>query len=328
LSQDQFQILYDGSDVRTGSMDVYDLAPALLSVGDLVRDANRVLNEDRAQVSLQVHSDFKRGSFEISLLLDQGIVEHAKTVLFGGAVIDAKTLVDIIFGHPVSLIAGTTAATGAVVGVIKLYKMLHGEKPALPSVIIEDKSTVLIQNINVESKTAQLYMNDSVRSNVDRLMRPLAKDGIDILEVYKGKELIERLEKSDIPDRVLESSRQSAASEVLTDIREALLKVVKANFEEGKWTFSDGTAKFNASINDQVFERKLDNREIGFYKGDVLRVRLKTVQALQPSGRFKTDYSIEEVIDHRPLPTQRRMEMKPPASEPPKLENGEKKQSS
>ena len=37
-------------------MDVYELAPSLLSVGDLVRDVNRYLNQERAAVSLQVKS--------------------------------------------------------------------------------------------------------------------------------------------------------------------------------------------------------------------------------------------------------------------------------
>lgn len=303
MSQDQFQLLYDGADVRTGSMDVYDLAPALLSVGDLVREANRLLNEDRAKVSLQVRSDFRRGSFEISLLLDQGVVDQAKTVLFGSAILDAQALVNLVFGHPISLTAATTAATGAVVGVVKLYKLLHGQKP----VRIEDRSTTLIQNFTVESKTAQLYMNDAVRADVDRLMHPLAKNGIDVLEVYKEKQLIERIEKKDVPARVLESDHRVAATDVLTDIREAKLRIVKANFEEGKWMFWDGEAKFNASLNDPVFQQKLDNREVGFFKGDVLRVKLKTVQTTLPSGKFKTEYSIEEVLDHTPQPTQPRL---------------------
>lgn len=37
MSTDRFQLVYDGPEVRQGSMDVYALAPALLSLGDLVR---------------------------------------------------------------------------------------------------------------------------------------------------------------------------------------------------------------------------------------------------------------------------------------------------
>jgi hypothetical protein len=105
---------------------------------------------------------------------------------------------------------------------------------------------------------------------------------------------------------VYESARESRTGEQITDTREALLKVTKANLDDkkGKWGFSDGTAKFGADVNDAAFQEKLDKREIGFYKGDVLRVVLKTVQTSQPSGTLKTKYSIEQVLEHRPLPTQ------------------------
>jgi hypothetical protein len=306
MSQDIFQLLYEGADVQQGSMDIYDLAPALLSVSDLVREVNRFLNAERATVSVQVRSDFRRGSFEISLILDQTFVEQAKQILFGDGVIEAKGLVELIFGHPGSLVTGVTAVTGAVMGIIKLYKLLHGQKPS-PGSVKFDKSTTIIQNISVEAKTAQLYLNDPIRYQIDRIVRPLGKDGIDAIEVRKDSEVIDRLEKSDIPRRVLQSAKEIASADVLSDTREALLKVIKVDFEEGAWRFSDGTAKFGARINDAVFQEKLDKREVGFYKGDVLRVRLETVQTLQPSGKLKTDYSIEEVLDHQPEPTQRRL---------------------
>ena len=194
-----------------------------------------------------MRSDFQRGSFEVSLLLDQGIVEQAKQVLFGTGVIDAKGLVDLLFGHPGSLAAGTTLATTAIMGVIKVYKRLKGEKPAPAAIRIEDNSTTLIQNIHVESKTAQLYLNDAIRYQVDRVLRPLAKQGIDTLEVRKDNDVIDRLEKSDIPDRVYELSRESIAADVLSDTREALLRVIKVDFEKGTWRFSDGTARFGAT---------------------------------------------------------------------------------
>jgi hypothetical protein len=260
-------------------------------------------------------------------MLDQGIIEQAKQVLFGGAVIDAKGLVDLIFGHPeVSLVAGITSATVAITGVVKLYKLLKGQKPKQDSVRIEDNSVTIIQDIHVEAKTAQLYMNDAIRERIDRVVRPLAKEGIDTLEVRKGKELIERIQKSEVPERVYESSREGRTAEVLSDTREALLKVIKVNFAEkkGRWTFSDGTAQFGADVNDAAFQWKLDNREIGFYKGDVLRVMLKTIQTAQPSGTFKTKYSIEQVLEHRPLPTQRQLEHPGPQSEPTGTEKDEK----
>ena len=318
MSQDRFQLVYDGDDVRQGSMDVYDLAPALLSVGDLVRETNRFLNQDRANVSVQVRSDFQRGSFEIFLAVDQNIIEQARQALFGGNLVDAQGLINLIFGHPVSVLGGTTAATAALMGVIKLYKMLKGQKPRPVEILIQDNSTTIIQDIKVNSETAQLYLNDAIRSRVDRVVQPITKQGIDSLEVRKGKEVIDRIEKPDVPDHVYKASRESRTSEVLSDTREALLKVTKANFEKGKWGFSDGTAKFGADVNDADFQRKLDNREIGFYKGDVLRVLLKTTQTAQPTGNFRTQYTIERVLEHRALAIQSEMTLPLSKTLPPK----------
>ena len=92
MSIADFQIAYDGEAVRAGSMDVRDLAPALLAVGDLVSQANVILNGDRATASVRVESDFKRSSFEISLLLHQSLIDQARG-LFKHTVVDADTLV-------------------------------------------------------------------------------------------------------------------------------------------------------------------------------------------------------------------------------------------
>jgi hypothetical protein len=91
------------------------------------------------------------------------------------------------------------------------------------------------------------------------------------------------------------------ANENLTAIsntRPVLLRVTRANFEDGKWGFSDGNAKFNAIIKDAGFRDKLDSGQEGFYKGDVLRVELTTTQTVDASGNFKSEYRIDKVIEH------------------------------
>src|SRR5271166_583724 len=80
-----------------------------------------------------------------------------------------------------------------------------------------------------------------------------------------------------------------------------------ANFEEGKWRFSDGSAKFSASIADPIFQQKLDDRQEGFYKGDVLRVVLRTEQMEKPDGKIQTRHTIEEVLEHRQTGAQQRL---------------------
>ena len=97
-------------------------------------------------------------------------------------------------------------------------------------------------------------------------------------------------------------------TEALTSTREAYLRIVKLSFEPGQsWRFSDGTATFNAKMNDPEFQKRLEVREEGFYSGDRLHVRFKTIQT-NDRGRLKSVYSIEEVISHLPAPRQQHLQ--------------------
>jgi hypothetical protein len=306
MPAERFQFAYDGRELRNSAMDVYELGPALIAIGDLVRDTNRLLNGDRAAVDLRVDAGFKSGSFEIQLLLDHRILESARETLELFTAVDAKGLLNALFGavgeHRDKL------AEGVIVGLIALYKLLKGKKPKPGSVIIHDNhGTIIVENreIKVDARSAKLYMNDPIRADLDRVLLPVAKEGIDELKVFKDGVVLDEVNKSDLPERlsVSEDTRDSSA-QVLTSSREALVKVVTAGFEEGKWKFSDGSSKFTATIDDPVFQEKLDNRQEGFYKGDMLRVVLKSTQTEKTDGKIQTKHSVEEVLDHRQAPRQ------------------------
>src|SRR5437016_4159179 len=60
-------VVYDGDALVEGSMDVKDFAPALLALGEIVQEANRLFNGDRARIEVHVESEFERGSFGLKL---------------------------------------------------------------------------------------------------------------------------------------------------------------------------------------------------------------------------------------------------------------------
>src|SRR5262249_38676432 len=80
-SQVGAHIAYDGPAMKDRSMDVRDLAAALLALGDLLQGANRVVNGDKATLAVRVQADFTTGSFDIGLTLVQGVMSHLAGLL-------------------------------------------------------------------------------------------------------------------------------------------------------------------------------------------------------------------------------------------------------
>ena len=60
-------IRYDGPALSDRSMDVAELAPALLALSDLLKIANTYANGDRAGVKVKVNADLEQHCFELNL---------------------------------------------------------------------------------------------------------------------------------------------------------------------------------------------------------------------------------------------------------------------
>jgi hypothetical protein len=298
MAKETFQIAYDGEALASGAMNVYELAPALLSVGDLLKSANAILNGDSSSVSVLVESDFRKGSFEISLILDQSLIDQVKNLLPGHEVVGAAGLVGVIFGV-------AAKADKIISSFMAVWKLLKGEAPK--EIINNDSSglTIIVSGdgnkIQVEANAAKIYESVAARKSAEKILAPVGKRGISRFEARQGPDVLEHLEKSDLPERI--STGMEIESEInektTSSLREALVRVTKPNFEKGQWGFSDGSSKLSAKIEDKDFLNKVKNREVAFQSGDVLKVRLRTEQSVE-GGRIRTSNVIEEVLDDNP----------------------------
>ena len=118
MSHAEFTLTYDGPAVDAGTMDVRDLAPALLGVGQLIEAANRIVNGDTSVVKVRIRTT-NPGSFVILFDIDLTFIKAISDILAGPQGTAAANLVTYL-----------TAGFAAPVGAIKLVRWLKGRRPS------------------------------------------------------------------------------------------------------------------------------------------------------------------------------------------------------
>jgi hypothetical protein len=320
MSKTQFTIAYDGEALRDGTMDVRDLAPALLAVGQLFDAANSVLNGEAARVAVTVRATHP-GSFFIDLELAQSLARQIIGLLAGDEVTAAVHLKDLI-------IMGTAAGGG----LFWLIRRLRGKKPDRVERVDADTVRVIIgtESIVVPLKVLRLYQDIAVRAAAERVVyAPLQKPGIDTFKALQGPS-----QTLTITEAEAEAFKQPEVEEevLLEDTRRSAFSIVSLAFkEENKWRLHDGNNQISASITDEDFLRRVDNNEIAFAKGDVLICDVRVRQTQSPQG-LKTEYTVERVVEHKPAARQLALQIEEPRgpavpetlTEPPAPEAGNK----
>lgn len=289
MSHTTFQVVYDGHGLQDSTMDVTQLAPALLALGKVMEEANFSLNDSRAKVSLRVKASFQSGCFGIDFDVVQGLLDQTLTLFKDSPVSTAKDIVEYL---------GFICGSG--VGLIQLIKWLKGR--VIKEVILFDDGTVEVvvdgDSIKMELKTIELYRNFKLRQALEKAISdPLEKDGIDSVafttDATKGFFTIAKEES-----RWFKSPEQE--SQLLDENTTTInLQLVSVSFkDDNKWRFSDGSSPFFANILDQSFLNRVQQSEESFTAGDILRVKLKKKQWMIGDS-MKSEHEILEVLEHK-----------------------------
>jgi hypothetical protein len=281
-------VAYDGDALKDHLIDVRDLAPALLGLGQLFEEANRVLNGDRATVSVRVKAQ-REGSFAIYLDVFQTLGKQVEGFLVGNHVTAALALAQLL---------GMASGTGY--GLITFLKWLKKRKARLlPGA---SPGTVIVEidgdRFEVPEQVIKLSEDVGVRKALRRVLEPLLHKGIDKFEVREGPIPIEMVTTSDA--EFFEIPQAAEVADVLPERTwtQAYSLVTVTFKEDNKWRLSDGGATIGATMADNSFLSRVENRTESFLKGDVLVCEMKAIQVHRSDG-LHTEYEIVRVIEHR-----------------------------
>lgn len=294
-----FEIAYEGPAVDDGIMDVRELAPALLSLGNLIENSNLIVGSPDIKVKVVVRSSFKKGSFQVALELICNLAEQVRMFL------DLKNAE--LFSEKLLALIGFTSVTG--LSLITFIKWLKGRDIKSATVLENGNVRIELEGDNgkfdwveVDEKVIRLYRDRTARENLKGILTPLERGGINSFSIKKDKDTIERISKQEVSFYDVPEPSEEQQSNVFS--RKTFVNLIEVAFEEGlKWRLSDGENKFYATIVDENFLAQMENDKT-FAKGDVLEVELETTQTATQKGGIKNEHRVLKVINHLSKPRQ------------------------
>lgn len=291
MDMSTFRITYDGPALETSEMDVRELAPALLSIGDLLEAATTALYGDQIKPQVSVKGSFKTGSFGIDFNLATSLLSRVR---------------DIFAGDNAAAIANSLAILGALgfvskkvakPGLFAVLKWIKGRK--IERVETSEDSAVIYvdgDQLTIELSVLVLLRDVSVRNATSKVLEPLSRSGIDTFAAGTDSEIVETVTADEISWFVAPVPTDEL---LLDDVRKMAFSIVSLAFkEDNKWRLYDGAATIHATITDIEFLSKVDRNQIAFAKGDVLVCDVRVLQWQTTSGA-KTEYEVVRVIEHR-----------------------------
>lgn len=301
MRHENFRITYDGPALQSHEIDVRVLAPALLAVGDLLEHANRVVNDGRAKVSVNVKGSLKTGSVNIDFAVVQGFISGAVDFLTGKEVTAAAVLMGLL---------GLSVKDGFN-SVIKVIRWARGR--AIRRVETgESTAKIFIDEefIEVELEVLELIRDYELRRAMEAMLDPLEREGIDTFAVSSGTEVQEVISK----DQAVWFRSPPPASVILgSNTYQKTVQIERIEFSESnKWRFFDGSGSFYATIIDAEFLNRIATNDAAFCRGDTLKVDIEETQRLD-GDRLKSEYIIIKVLEHRKGMRQISLPLDPPS---------------
>jgi len=292
-------IKFDGPALIGRSMDVADLAPALIALSDVFKGANHLFNGEKSAIKVLVNADLDQNCFELTLQLAQTVWDQVGGLLSDDGIKTAKEIAEWVG------IVG-----GSCYSLLKLIKFLKGRK-VLDTVILKqeggshniqisvggDNNTVVVPR-----PVFDLYANKEIRKKAVAVLQPLRSDGYESLTFYDGKEVFEKFTPDDVPslhDDELPDLRPS--NEQVSIIRTSV-RIRKPAYEgKSKWTLVYLRA-IDASMEDEDWLEKFQSNVVSAPPNSSLMVDLEQNVIVNERGEALEEPTYRVLKVHHVIP--------------------------
>jgi len=265
-------IKYDGPALEEKKMDVSDLAPSLLSLSELIKDANRTFNGNRAGIKVYVNADLEQNCFELIVHVTQTIFDQMTVLISENKVKQAKEILEwigIIGGitSPITLYKLIKVLNGKTVESVSKVKMGDSEF-GIQITVIGDNNRV--ENINVSEPVYKLYSSYLTRKRAIEVLAPLKREGYDKIKFYKGKKVYEEFTRMDVPE--IEACPEVVPSNITHSDIKTTVRIKKPAYEgKSKWTLIYEKS-IEASIDDEQWLSDFQSNKISAPPNCILEV--------------------------------------------------------
>lgn len=299
MSKYSIQMVYEGGPADGHSMDVRDLAPALLAMGDLCVEANRSLNGAEAKINVLVKSDFEHKCFLVNLEIVQHLVAmgHATQELLNNPHIkEAKDILEWLG------LLGISTTGGGFWGYLKLRgnkkekEISRNEKEGTVTIQFEGDNNTIVINQDIYDLSHKVKAVGAAAKMLDPISRGVA-DKLEFKSENNTTESTDGKSAKEIIEYYNSMEDEKEAPQVLT----VPLKIRSPVFDaDGRmWEFMMFDNKITADISETSIAADAIARG-GSAINDLYNVRLQIVERHTPSGQTKYDYKILEVLEFRP----------------------------
>jgi len=257
-----FNIYYEGEKFEDGKIDVKELAPSLLALGEILEEANKVVNKDKADLKIYIKADFQKKCFKVNLSLESNIVQDIKNMLGIKDNLSLQELVELV-GFIEKYPTGA-ATSAAVLTSFVAYKLWQNGRKVKKYRSLESGNIEL----EIEEEKREVSVNLfglvkwswSKKSKIQKNFEKHASAGETAYSINNNDDSKRILSKEERRALIEFDHNLSGESETQDPIRTNLLVRMPDYYGEKKWMFTYIGRAIEPELLDEVKEKLKEMR--------------------------------------------------------------------